>query len=131
MAHERDSKPTPWETLNSDASPDQAGLMPAPDGYAAPRGSCGDQIRIGLRIRDEIIEEAAFETDGCGFTQACALAVTYLAEGRAVARALEIEAGDVAEKLGGLPEEHMHCARLAVTTLRLACRDYLKKKGAS
>jgi nitrogen fixation NifU-like protein len=105
--------------------------MPSPDGYAAPRGSCGDQIRIGLRVRGEIIQEAAFETKGCGYTLACAHAVTALAEGRPVAEALEIEAEEVAAALGGLPPDHMHCTRLAVTTLRLACRDYLKNKGSS
>jgi nitrogen fixation NifU-like protein len=133
MDRDTDSKSNPRaeasEQPDLGPSPNWAGLMPAPDGYAAPRGSCGDQIRIGLRIRGEIIEEAAFETEGCGYTLVCAQAVTALAEGRPVSEAMKIEPEDVAEALGGLPDDHMHCARLAVTTLRLACRDYLKNRG--
>jgi len=40
--------------------------------------------------------------------------------------AMSIQPEDVSTALGGLPPDHLHCARLAVTTLRLALRDYLK-----
>jgi NifU-like protein involved in Fe-S cluster formation len=67
-------------------------------------------------------------TDGCAHTIACASVITTLAQGRPIEDALKIGAGDVTDALGGLPDDHRHCARLAAATLKLAVKDYLKNR---
>jgi len=47
-----------------------------------------------------------------------------LAQGRSLEEALQLEPEDVAKAFGGLPEDHRHCARLAVNTLGEAIADY-------
>ncbi len=60
-------------------------------------------------------------------TLVCASAMSELAKGRDLDHALELEPQEVVTALGGLPEDHMHCARLAVNTLGEAIADYYKK----
>jgi len=109
-------------------TPRNVGILSHPDGSGMPRGTCGDSIEINLRVNDDSITECVFFTDGCAHTIACGSAITSLAKGKTVAEALRIEADDVGDLLGGLPSEHKHCARLAVTSLRLAIKDYLRNK---
>jgi nitrogen fixation NifU-like protein len=61
----------------------------------------------------------------------CASAVSELARGRDLDHALELDPREVVAALGGLPEDHMHCARLAVNTLGEAIADYYKKVSRS
>jgi len=58
--------------------------------------------------------------------------VTELAKGKRIEEALEITAKDVLKLLGGLPSENVHCATLAVNTLRAAVNDYQRgsQKGS-
>jgi len=118
------------EFLAHALTPQNVGLMSDPDGYGAPQGECGDMMEIGLRVRGDLIDNIAFITDGCAFTVACGSVVTTMVKGRTVAAALEIKPEDIIGALGGLPPEHEHCARLAVDTLRLAVKDYLKNRSA-
>ena len=64
---------------------------------------------------------------GCVYTLVCASAMSELAKGRDLDQALELEPHDVADALGGLPEDHLHCARLAVNTLGEAIADYYRR----
>jgi NifU-like protein involved in Fe-S cluster formation len=114
------------EFLSHAFTPQNVGVLTDPDGYGAPKGACGDTVEIYLQIRNGTIDQALFLTDGCAHTIACANVVTTLARGRTVEEARAIDPEDVSEVLGGLPENHVHCARLAVTTLRLALKNYLK-----
>lgn len=107
-------------------TPKNLGVLSNPDGYGAPKGECGDQMEIGLTVREGVIDRIEFITDGCAYTVACGSVVTELARGRTVSEAMDLQAGTVADTLGGLPPDHAHCAHLAVTTLRLALQDYLK-----
>lgn len=107
------------------------GTMENPDGYAKVTGSCGDTMEMFLRVRDEVIEDCRFETDGCGSTQICGSAATCLAQGKTIIQALGlISAENVIKYLGGLPESDVHCAQLAAETLRRAIADYLANKSS-
>lgn len=117
------------EFLTHAYTPQNVGVLTVPDGYGAPKGACGDTLEIGLKVRDDVIDQAVFLTDGCAHTIACGSVITGLARGRTVTDALDLTAEDVAAELGGLPRDHVHCARLAVTTLKLAVKDYLKNKS--
>lgn len=103
--------------------------MESPDGYASVRGQCGDTMEMFIKMKDERISECTFNTDGCGTTIACGGAATELAINKTFTEALA-GVGDEAilKKLGGLPEEDVHCAQLAAGTLRKALADLLYKK---
>lgn len=102
--------------------------MDRPDGFARYTGPCGDTMEIFLRIKDDVISDAAYRTDGCGSTIVCGSIVTEMAKGRSLAKAFAIDQEAVLKKLGGLPEEEKHCALLAVTTLKKALNDFNIKK---
>ena len=104
-------------------APRHAECLQNADGSAVGVGSCGDSIAITLRIEGEIIAEIGCRPEGCEYTVACASAVRSLALGRTTGKALELQPEDVERELGGLPEDHRHCARLAVNTLGDAIAD--------
>jgi len=93
--------------------------------YGKFTGPCGDTMEIYLKIKDDRIYDAKFMTDGCVTTPACASMVTSLSKGKTVPEAMHITSEDILDKLGGLPEENVHCAVLAANALKKAIRDYL------
>lgn len=103
-----------------------------PDGYAQVNGSCGDSMEMFLKIKDDRIIDCSFFTDGCGITIACGSMATELAKGKSFTEALAlVSANEILKKLGGLPEEDVHCAQLAAETMRRALADYLFQKKQS
>jgi nitrogen fixation NifU-like protein len=105
--------------------------MDHPDGYAQVKGTCGDTMEMFLKMKDEAIAECSFQTDGCGTTIACGSVATDLAKGKTFTQALaSISADQILKRLGGLPEEDIHCAQLASEALRRALADYLTQKRA-
>lgn len=107
------------------------GSLDNPSGRGSAIGQCGDSINIFLRIDNGTIADVKVLPNGCVYTQVCASAVSELAKGLTPDRALELEPEDVVKVLGGLPEDHLHCARLAVNTLGDAIADYYKKISES
>jgi nitrogen fixation NifU-like protein len=87
------------------------------DGYGKNTGECGDTIEMFLVIREGIIDHAAYETDGCLHTNACANTVVAMIEGKPLHAAWEVTPEAVAAYLETLPEDHFHCAELAVGAL--------------
>lgn len=112
-------------------TPLNLGTLDNPDGSGRLIGKCGDAIRIDLKVRDDVIEEIRVLPEGCVFTRVCASVVSELADQKKLDQALEIEPEQVRDILGDLPEDHMHCARLAVNTLGEAIAEALRKKAAS
>lgn len=100
--------------------PHHMGMILDAHGYAHSCGPCGDTMEMCLRVQDSRIEVATFMTDGCGPTVACGSMLTRLVQDRTLEEAADIEAADLIIALDGLPPEHVHCATLAVQTLRLA-----------
>ena len=105
-------------------SPRNLGMMDNPDGYTRHTSSCGDTLNIWLRVKDDIINEATFTTDGCSATVAVGSMVTELAGGKTIAEARRISPQDILTSLGGLPPVNEHCALLAATALSEAIVDY-------
>jgi len=91
-------------------------------------GPCGDTMHFYLKIKDDVIEEAHFITDGCGASVATASQTTLLIKGKSIEFAKKLEPEEIDEALKGLPEDHKHCAELSVRTLRRAIDQYEKKK---
>ena len=95
-----------------------------PDGYARVKGSCGDTMEMFVKIKEEIITECTFQTDGCGTSMACGSITTELTKDKSLTRALaSVSSDEILKQLGGLPEEDVHCAQLAAETLRKALAD--------
>ena len=89
--------------------------------------ACGDIMKISLKIKDGVIEDARFKTFGCGSAIASSSMATELIKGRKIEDALSFSNQEVVNALGGLPPVKIHCSVLAEEALRAALDDYLKK----
>jgi nitrogen fixation protein NifU and related proteins len=91
---------------------------------------CGDVMRISIAVDDkDHIEDVKFKTFGCGAAVATSSMVTEMVMGKSLTEAADISNKAVAEALGGLPANKMHCSNLAADALHLAIQDYLVKSG--
>jgi len=109
-------------------NPRNLGKIEAADGHGKVKGICGDTMEIFLKIKDDLIVDARFITDGCGPSIVCGGTVTELAKGRHTRDAFKINAEKILDELGGLPEADQHCAKLAADTFHQAITNYLKVK---
>ena len=105
------------------------GTMQDPDGHARVHGKCGDTMEIFLKFDGARVEEALFQTDGCGSSIACASFAAELALEKTPDQLMEISGESILQELGGLPEDQRHCAFLAAETLETALHDYMMRKN--
>jgi nitrogen fixation protein NifU and related proteins len=93
--------------------------------------SCGDIMKIYLKVEDDIIQDVKFKTFGCGAAIATSSMVTELAIGKSIDEALILTNQAVAEALDGLPPAKMHCSNLAADALHDAIKDYRENNPKS
>jgi len=117
----------PQEFLEHMRHPQNQGTLTNPNGSAEMTGQCGDSIAVGIRVDGDCISDIRALPNGCAYTLACSSAMSLLAKGKTINDALWLEPEDVARELGGLPEDHMHCARLALNALGEALADHLER----
>jgi nitrogen fixation NifU-like protein len=91
--------------------------------------TCGDVMRLYLKIEDNKIIDAKFKTFGCGAAIASSSMLTELLKGRNLDDALKISNEAVAEALGGLPEVKRHCSVMAEEALKAALEDWETRKS--
>ena len=107
-------------------NPINFGTIKKPDAYAEIRGSCGDTMKMYLKIKNNIITNASFWTDGCGATIAAGNRLVKISLGKNIDEVSEISNKELIESLNGLPDEHIHCAKLATDTINKAIKNYHK-----
>jgi len=91
--------------------------------------TCGDVMKLYLKIEGDKIVDVKFKTFGCGAAIASSSMTTELIKGKTIDEALKLSNQAVAEALGGLPPAKEHCSVLAEDALKAALEDYKKKKG--
>lgn len=88
--------------------------------------ACGDVMKLQIKVKDGIIEDAKFKTYGCGSAIASSSLVTEWVKGKTLEQAMEIKNSDIATELA-LPPVKIHCSVLAEDAIRAAISDYKKK----
>lgn len=110
------------------SNPRNVGSMSDADGVGLvgnPVG--GDQIKIFIKVKDNVIEDIKFQTFGCGAAIAASSMVTEMVKGKTVAEARKITNETIARALGGLPPLKTYCSNLAADALSRALDDYKGK----
>ena len=120
------------KVLDHFMNPRNVGTIEDPDGVGKVGNPvCGDVMQLFVRIENDHIVDAKFKTFGCGAAIATSSMVTEMVKGKPISEALKISNRAVAEALGGLPPQKMHCSNLAADALRAAIEDYCKRHDRS
>ncbi|MBU4240264.1 MAG: Fe-S cluster assembly scaffold protein NifU [Actinobacteria bacterium] len=92
---------------------------------------CGDMMSFYIKVDDDDrLSDVKFKTFGCGAAIAVSSMVSEMATGKTIDEALEITRDVVADKLGGLPKNKLHCSNLGADALHNAIEDYRSKQQA-
>ncbi len=111
-------------------NPRNIGEIEDPDGVGEVGNPvCGDMMKFTIKVKDNRIEDIKYFTFGCGAAIAVSSMVSEMARGKTIEEALKITNKQVAEELGGLPGNKMHCSNLGADALHKAIQDYLGKGG--
>lgn len=113
-------------------APRNRGCMPYADaiGEASLDGTL-PRMTFYLRLENDLITRASFETSGCGVAIAACSLLTVIATNRSVCRCLELSPLDLDAALGGLPAEKKYCANLAIEALKNAILSRVSPEDAS
>ena len=110
--------------------PRNVGEIPDASGVGeVGNAKCGDIMKIYLKIKDDRIEDAKFETFGCGSAIASSSMATELIKGKTVDEALAVTNKQVVDALGGLPAYKLHCSVLAEESIKAAVKDYYERNN--
>lgn len=101
------------------------------DSTATVTGTCGDTMMLQFSVRKGRIAATSFKSKGCAYSFSCLQAAADVARHRTLLQALDIDAAFIARKVGHIPQDHRHCATLAIQTLHTAVDRYMQRQPAS
>ena len=90
--------------------------------------ACGDVMKLQIKVKDGVIQDAKFKTFGCGSAIASSSLVTEWVKGMTIEQAGEVKNSQIAEELN-LPPVKIHCSVLAEDASKAAIADYNAKTG--
>jgi nitrogen fixation protein NifU and related proteins len=90
---------------------------------------CGDMMSVYIKVVDNRLEDVKFKTFGCGAAIAVSSMITSMAKGKTLEEAMKITNADVAQALGGLPPNKLHCSNLGADALHSAIKNYMDRKS--
>ena len=118
------------EVMENFSNPRNVGEIEDADGVGeVGNTTCGDIMRMYIKVKDNIIEDIKFKTFGCGAAIATSSKATELVKGKTIEEAEKLTNKAVADALGGLPGPKMHCSNLAADALQKAIEDYKSKQA--
>lgn len=88
---------------------------------------CGDMMTFYIKVQDDRLVDVKFQTFGCVAAIAVSSMVSEMAKGQKLEEAQKITNKAVAETLGGLPQNKLHCSNLGAEALSLAIKNYREK----
>lgn len=118
------------KVIENYANPKNVGKIENADGVGEVGNPvCGDIMRMYLKVENNKIVDAKFQTFGCGAAIESSSVSTEMIKNKTLEEALQITNKDVVNELGGLPPVKLHCSVLAEEAIRKAIADYYSKQG--
>jgi nitrogen fixation NifU-like protein len=106
-------------------NPRNIGEIDHPDGYGRAVNPVNEYFTdIYLRVKDGVIVDVKFKTFGCASAIASSSVLTELIKGKTIEEAEKVTNKEIAQYLGGLPEQKMHCSVMAEEALTKALENY-------
>ena len=111
------------------SNPHNVGVIEDADGVGkVGNPMCGDVMEMFIKVKDNRIEDVKFRTFGCGAAIATSSIATEMIKGKPLDEAVKLSNKAVADALGGLPAQKMHCSNLAADAVRAAIEDYRSRQ---
>ena len=111
-------------------NPQNTGTIADADGIGRiGDAQCGDVIKVWITVKNKILTDVKSQVFGCPAAVASCSMMTVLAKGKTIDQARQLTDEQVAEALGGLPPQKMHCSNMAASVLHKAIDDYLSTQN--
>lgn len=109
-------------------SKNNIGIIEDADQVTDLTGPCGDTMKISLNIDGDRISDARIQVLGCPGAVASGCALVSLAKGKTLQEARDIDLDELYRELEKMPDQKVHCARLAIKTLQKTLEQYQEQQ---
>ncbi len=103
------------------------GELPQADQVSEMTGSCGDTMKVCLKVEKDVITDIRYQVLGCPGAVASAMAAAELVKGKGLEEARAVNDNDIFNMLEEIPDKKHHCIQLAVKTLHKTLDEYRQK----